>query len=66
MATNRRNFIKKTGFLATASAFSTNILLSATKAKKELMWESTTTLSQLIKILVREDFKKIQFEAPNK
>ena len=35
MATNRRNFIKKTGFLATASAFSPNILLSATKAKKE-------------------------------
>ena len=38
----------------------------ASKAKRELMWEPKTTLSQLIKILVKEDLKKIQFEAPNK
>ena len=41
MANNRRNFIKKTGVLAAASAFSPNILLSATKAKKKnwgLLW----------------------------
>ena len=38
----------------------------ASNAKRELMWKPKTSLSQLIKILVREDLKKIQFEAPNK
>ena len=58
MINNRRNFIKKTGVLAAASAFSPNILLSATKAKKEklgvalvgLGYYSTDLLLSLIHI----------------
>ena len=47
MANNRRNFIKKTGVLAAASAFSPNILLSATKAKKEKLGVAAVLLSKV-------------------
>ncbi|MAU89537.1 MAG: Gfo/Idh/MocA family oxidoreductase [Bacteroidota bacterium] len=74
MATNRRNFIKKTGFLATASAFSPNILLSATKAKKEklgvalvgLGYYSTDLLAPALQLTKNCELKGIVTGSPHK
>ncbi len=38
----------------------------ASNAKKELKWEPKTTLSKLIKIMVKEDLKKLKIETANK
>ena len=35
----------------------------ASNAKRELKWEPKTNLSKLIKIMVREDLKKIKLDA---